>query len=467
MIIEGAGMRRFSLYRRGKVYYCQFYNPKTKKYLSGRSTGQTNRNSAYLVVQNWIQNGIPTPRSDESARSVSDILNLATLIETLRTIDLSKKDVGRIVDILKQRDLIEGVIDTKNSRDEIFTLFLRRFWSWDQSPYINEKLAHGQQIGERHCYDMQLWRKNYWDPFFSDISLSKIKRSDLVQFSLWLSEKNLKPKTINNILSVGTVALRWASDNELIVSNPAKGLAKFSGHPKKRGVLEQVEAQRLFELDWDDQRARIGNLLAMTTGLRAGEVLGLQVRDIKDDRLHIRHSWSTKEGLKSTKNGEERTIPLLPSVRRQLLRLAADNPHGLGPASFVFWSTRTPEAPMDFHFLLNSLKTMLLKLTLHDPSTVSAEELQQAKLYWRTRNIVFHSWRHYFATHLANRIDLRAVQLATGHRSPNMAAHYANHAQEQDFKLVSNAIEEAFGTIIQFSIPQKEQKESQCEHLTM
>ena len=70
------------------------------------------------------------------------------------------------------------------------------------------------------------------------------------------------------------------------------GLMKFSGRPAKRGVLAEEEVGRLFKVRWADERARIGNLTAMSTGLRAGEVLALQVRDIGEDRLHVRHSWS-------------------------------------------------------------------------------------------------------------------------------------------------------------------------------
>ena len=46
---------KFSLYRRGAVWYVQFYNPHTQKYFSGRSTGESNRNSALLIVAH------PTP----------------------------------------------------------------------------------------------------------------------------------------------------------------------------------------------------------------------------------------------------------------------------------------------------------------------------------------------------------------------------------------------------------------------
>lgn len=108
---------------------------------------------------------------------------------------------------------------------------------------------------------------------------------------------------------------------------------------------------------------------------------------------------------------------------------------------------------MDFHFLLDGLKNTLLKLLLTESELKDPEKVHRAREYWREQAVVFHSWRHYFATHLANRIEMRAVQLATGHRSPSMAEHYAAHAQEHDFAEVSKAIEGAFGGVIPFKNP--------------
>jgi hypothetical protein len=59
----------------------------------------------------------------------------------------------------------------------------------------------------------------------------------------------------------GTTALRWAFQNELIPSDPTLGVKRFSGKAKKRGVLTVEEAQRLFELPWDDERSKTGNML--------------------------------------------------------------------------------------------------------------------------------------------------------------------------------------------------------------
>ena len=64
----------------------------------------------------------------------------------------------------------------------------------------------------------------------------------------------------------------------------------------------------------------------MSTGLRAGEVLAVQVRDIEEDRVRVRHSWSDHDKLKGTKTGEERAVPLLPEVRTAMLDLARKKP---------------------------------------------------------------------------------------------------------------------------------------------
>lgn len=457
-------MRRFSLYRRGKIYYCQFYNPKTGKYLSGRSTGQKSRNAATLVVYEWEQNGLPD-RGGGGCRPVSETIDMDTVLEAIRKTDLTSQDAERIVAALKTRGLIETAIVKAGPGSELFTAFLSRFWDYDQSPYVREKLAHGHSMGRRHCYDMALWLKLYWKSFFGDKRLSEIRRADLKDFSMRLAEsKKLKPKTINNILSVGTVALRWAKANDLIAANPAEGLVKFSGSTAKRGMLTEPEARRLFAVEWVDERGRLGNLLSMTTGLRAGEVLGLQIRDIGTDRLYVRHSWGNKDGLKSTKTGVERTVPLLETVRDVLLNLARKNPHDIGPTSFVFWSVTRADRPMDFHVLLDGLKDTLLLLLLSAEELDNTEKVERARVYWQQRAVVFHSWRHYFATHLANRVDMRAVQLATGHRSPSMAEHYAAHAQEQDFVEVSKGIEGAFASIIPFRKRNSHSSESGENH---
>ncbi len=203
------GMRRFSLYRRGRIWYVRLYNPKIKKYLSGRSTGETSRNAAALVASEWLRNGLPDPERN-GPRAIADVLKVDTILNALRSTPLTPGDTERIVSVLKARELIETAVVKAGPGAEGLVAFLTRFWSHDQSPYVKEKLAHGHRIGRRHCYDMALAVANYWAPFFVDKWLSEIRRADLKDFSLWLLEKkSLKEKSINYVLSAGTVPLRW------------------------------------------------------------------------------------------------------------------------------------------------------------------------------------------------------------------------------------------------------------------
>ncbi|MCX7038014.1 MAG: tyrosine-type recombinase/integrase [Spirochaetes bacterium] len=328
---------------------------------------------------------------------------------------------------------------------------MERFWSYDESPYIREKLAHEHRLGRRHAYDMLLHVRTHWKPYFTSRRLAEIGRADLQNFSLWLKEtKGLKGKTVNNVLAAGTVGLRWAQGNALIPTNPAEGLMQFSGKAARRGVLAEEEVERLFAKPWPDERAWLGNALALSTGLRQGEVLAVQVRVIADDRLHVRHAWSNLDGLKAPKTGEERTVPLVPGLRAALLDLARKNPHGVGPALFVFWSVERADRPMDAHGLLDPLKAALLRLTLTDDDAKDPEKVPQAETYWRSRRVCFHSWRHLYAARMADRLEARKVMSATGHKSGAVFEVYADHASEKVFLEVSAAAADTFGKLITF-----------------
>ena len=62
-------------------------------------------------------------------------------------------------------------------------------------------------------------------------------------------------------------------------------------------------------------------------------------------------------------------------------------------------------------------------------------------------SVIFHSWRHRYATKMADLVDERSLGLATGHKTQAMLEHYANHANENHFKAVSAATEKAFGQV--------------------
>ncbi len=446
-------MRRFCLYRRGKVWYCKLYNPSTKRYLSGRSTGEIQRDAALLTVAEWLSGGVPEPKQ-KGVRPVSNVFEVNTVLSALRVMQLTKADAQKIVSILRDRQLIETAVVKAGPESQPLVSFLKQFWNYTSSPYVREKLAHEHRIGKRHCYGMTLCVNKYWVPYFAERRLSEIRKADLQAFAMWLKgEKGQKGKTVNNCLAAGTVALRWAAENEYIPASPGEGLMKFSGKSEKRGVLVEDEVCKLFAKPWLHERAYVGNLLAMSTGLRLGEVLAVQVRDIETDRLRVRHSWSEQDKLKGTKTGEERAVPLLPDVRAAMLELARKNPHGIAPTAFVFWSIDHPGRPMDAHPLPEELRTALVRMRLCEDDQKNPAKVEEAMEYWKTRKVVFHSWRHYYAARMADRLEAHKVMSATGHKNGAVFEAYAEHLSAETFDEVRTASVEAFGRLLPFAKP--------------
>jgi hypothetical protein len=327
-------MRRYYLHTRNGIFYAELVTPEGRK-LAARSTKKTTEDEALLVVADWLKNGVPTGR-ERKPRPPDVVMSLDGIIKAIRKTDLDGNDALRIVNALKDRGLVDFSVVRAGKGAVLFTGFLTEFWNYAASPYVREKLAHGHSLGKRHCYESLNKIRLYYIPAFRDKPLNGITRQDLKEFSLTLKDKGLTASSINKILICSTTALSWAFREGLISHNPAAGLVRFSGKKKKRGVLTPQEAEAVFTVPWNDKRAYVGNLLSITTGMRSGEVLAVRKSDIGEKVLSVKHSWSFMDGLKSPKNGEDRTVPLLPEVRGGLLDLLRDNPHEVDDP-FVFY----------------------------------------------------------------------------------------------------------------------------------
>ena len=153
-------------------------------------------------------------------------------------------------------------------------------------------------------------------------------------------------------------------------------------------------ANRLMELEWDNDEAKIANELAMHTGMRAGEIQALTVDDLGEDEIYVRRSWSKYDGLKCCKNGEERSVPIPISHQLYLkLKMLADfNPHDNG---FIFYST-VKDKPMDSKQFNKYLKRALKEVGFEN-----------------SEDICFHSWRHFFISRMLDYVQDKRYVMAT------------------------------------------------------
>jgi integrase len=217
-------------------------------------------------------------------------------------------------------------------------------------------------------------------------------------------------------------------------------------------VLTPKEAIALFQLDWKDKRAMLVNMVAMTAGLRIGEILALHLEDVGEEYLNIEWSFSEIDGLKSTKTNEPRTVPVMPQIRDALRKQGIQNPHGDG---FFFFGEK-PNRPWDQHGALKVLQRMLIQLKVGDGADAKTDEekevqekaIEGAKQYWQKRNVVFHSWRHFYTSRMTDKLEARKVMLATGHKTESVFKGYSDHALESDLGEVAVTTSEVFSGII-------------------
>lgn len=139
-------------------------------------------------------------------------------------------------------------------------------------------------------------------------------------------------------------------------------------------------------------------MFAMHTGMRQGEILNLQWRDIDFAR-------STLVVMKS-KNGMRRTLPINSVVYEQLAAKQA--------------KTGVTEGRVFTTPLGNELKVRFL-----------AREFCEARDGAGIPDFRFHDLRHTFATRLVQRgVDLYKVQRLLGHKTQHMTQRYAHHSPE-------------------------------------
>jgi len=419
--------------RKNGIYYAEFVDLEKQEVTVVRSTGKTTRKEAEVQCQYWLEHGLPT-KGEKKARPIAEVAGLASILKAIRKADLNADDAITIVETLKSLKLIDIAAVANTGRGAVnFIEFLETFWDFDESPYIRDRLAHGYRFTRHYANGCQNRVKSTLKDFFGDKKLNCVTTDDLKALSNKLADEGRTTSTINQMLLICCTPLKWAFNEKMIPANPAIGLTKFSITNKERGILTEAEAAAVFSIDWQDKRAYVGSLVAATTGTRQGEVLALRRSDIGEDTINIAHSYSPVDGLKCPKNGHKRIVPLLPEVKAALLDLLKDNPHSGIDDPFIFYSLYS-DRPVVPNVLLEGLKDALEKINVD----------------YESRNIVFHSWRHFFCTKITEIIDGEKVAKVSGHLSEAVFKKYADHIETKNIQEVGKAAAQAFGNVLQF-----------------
>jgi integrase len=144
---------------------------------------------------------------------------------------------------------------------------------------------------------------------------------------------------INRLKSVISSMLAYAQRRRLMPKgwqNPCKEIPCERVSNARTRFLSADERERLLRVarlsTWNKLYLLV--LMALTSGARRGELLGLQYQDLDLD--------AGTAHLRQTKNGYERVLPLVPGVVAEIKRFGKGKPDKL-----LFASVRRPDQPME------------------------------------------------------------------------------------------------------------------------
>lgn len=299
-----------------------------------------------------------------------------------------------------------------------FKEFAKDFWEPGRSPFLRYKEKLGKRYSPRYIENCRRMSANHLVPAFGKMKLGDIRNTNVQEWLFMLSDNGMSPKTANNLLSVLSLMLEEAVRLEVISDNPCKRVDRLSGKSRERGRLSVHEARMLFSdiSYWGGNTMKYtANLLAAVTGMRSREVAALRGQNIRDGYLVVEHSFDERYGLKCTKTGDRRELPVPPFV----LELLNDLKRGDDDWLFSLDGAK----PVNERYFLDGLRTAMERIG------ISREEQEG-------RNISFHSWRHFLnSLLLANGTDRIMTQRITGHTTDAMTEHYA-HFNAEDYRSV-------------------------------
>jgi integrase len=247
------------------------------------------------------------------------------------------RDTGEIIKLFYAQ-----VTNTQMSSGEGFVAYLYRFWNWEGA-YVQGRLERGKTIGKRYVEDCRKRIALHIEPYFKDTLLCDITTQALEDFMRSIPRRDTDPKngyarkTINFIIKIIKQALKDAVRLGILVKNPAEGIELLADDSRERGILTPAEVERLFQLEWKDERGKTASILAAVSGMRLSEIIALQIEDLDRERniIHVQHSYTPYEKrLKTTKTGKTRLIYTDSSIITILTDLHQRNPYQ-GP--YIFW----------------------------------------------------------------------------------------------------------------------------------
>lgn len=253
-------------------------------------------------------------------------------------------------------------------------------------------------------------------PTLGDVRLDRLTVHMVDRFYVKIERDGLSPRSVLLVHSVLRSVLQLGVDWSWLPSNPADraNKPKVGREDPERLTMDQVSA--LYAAA-DDPPLKCAIGLAAATGLRRGELCGLQWTDIEDGVATIRRAWVSddhSQHLSFIKSGGRRPL-VLGSVGETVLeryRTAKMELWGEVLGEWVLSDDRGNE-PLQARVLTDGFRSLAKKLGI--------------------AGVSFHTLRHFHQSlQVAQGIDVVTAARRAGHTPQVMLDHYAHGTTERD-----------------------------------
>ncbi|MDC0763515.1 tyrosine-type recombinase/integrase [Brevibacillus sp. AG] len=205
--------------------------------------------------------------------------------------------------------------------------------------YLNEWIKTKRNLGEQTLELYESYLRTHIIPILGQIPILKLTAHDIEMFLNSLHDKGLSASTVKRIFSVVNASLNSAELKGIVAKNVANRVEKPQASSRRQLVVWEPEfVSDFLEKTRYASRYWIAVYLAVMTGMRQGEILGLRWSDIDFENRNLtiqqtvnRHR-EIKDGAKTKKS--VRSVALSPEtieVLKEHRKLIVQERVELGP----------------------------------------------------------------------------------------------------------------------------------------
>lgn len=279
------------------------------------------------------------------------------------------------------------------------------------------------------------------DKYVASVSPADIKK-------IWKSYVGLSQSYIDKAKSLYGSFFQYAIDNRYCLVNPMDSKSA-KPHKGTKGTHRCLTETEINLIETVPHRVQSAAMFMLKAGLRRGEVLALEKKDIHDDRIFVTKAISfvnNRPVLKDTKNeSSERSIPLFAPLKPfidDIKKLVLPDEHGKTCSETAF--NRAWESYMtDLSTALNGCHKRWYHLTkewkqkhpedyFHYSELINKGKKEEAEEYrlegWQDVSFRPHDLRHTFVTVCRDRgVDIKVCIDWCGHASEKMVLEIYDH----------------------------------------